>query len=780
MNKIRRETMKSIFIKYNPYQVTTEITIEGKPIKKNSRLNVPDQRLQEWVDNLPDILFEECSTRDFEITFHGTLLDYEDIVTVAREAEKKNIHFKVNHIPAKEVKDKEDAIEEIFNDIQKGPFDELKQPDVIRAFNMAKSSDFEVNVVATMSAGKSTLINSLLGRKLMPATQEACTATITEIHDNDMDDFVADVFDSAGNLIESHSELTYETMERLNESPIVSRIKARGNIPFVDSGDVSLVLIDTPGPNNSRDLEHRVTTYNMLKESSKTLVLYILNAQQLGVDDDNELLNNVASSMKVGGKQSRDRFIFVINKMDEYWRPEDSVDRAIQKVKDYLADKGIRNPNIYPASAITALYIRDILKETEDMSSDDFGNQASEEGKRLVRRSIQIDKLHFETYAPLLPTTRGMIENRLKELSDNGDKKGQALIHSGIIPIEEAIKMYVLKYAKTAKIKNIVDTFAKKLESQRIFETAISNISANEAEKEKTVKRIDTINAKLKSGDEAKKFKDVINKINYDGEITERTTKIVSEAEKKVTEYLKKSTQEEMTREEAEDLYKKLLEKAKDIQAKMKSDLETMVNTTVKNNVADLLRQYKEKLAELVKELSNTGEVQIDPFKLMEGKISGLENIDVLINNATDVKQEYEVVGNHREYKEVLGFRRWLNNNLGTNFNVDYDVIDDYDWVDKEYIDGSKLSDQFMVPIQENLYKNKAFVIAYAKKGTEDIKTVFSQQFDELDCILAKKLDELKECALDEKIAQKKLEEAQERLRWLEDIQNRINTILEI
>ena len=127
--------MKSIFIKYNPYQVTTEITIEGKPIKKNSRLNVPDQRLQEWVDNLPDILFEECSTRDFEITFHGTLLDYEDIVTVAREAEKKNIHFKVNHIPAKEVKDKEEAIEEIFNDIQKGPFDELKQPDVIRAFN---------------------------------------------------------------------------------------------------------------------------------------------------------------------------------------------------------------------------------------------------------------------------------------------------------------------------------------------------------------------------------------------------------------------------------------------------------------------------------------------------------------------------------------------------------------------------------------------------------------------------------------------------------------------
>ena len=37
--------MKRVFIKYNPYQVTTEITIDDKPLKKNSRLNVPDQRI---------------------------------------------------------------------------------------------------------------------------------------------------------------------------------------------------------------------------------------------------------------------------------------------------------------------------------------------------------------------------------------------------------------------------------------------------------------------------------------------------------------------------------------------------------------------------------------------------------------------------------------------------------------------------------------------------------------------------------------------------------------
>ena len=310
--------MKKVFIKYNPYQVTTEILIDGKKVKRNSRLNVPDQRLQEWVDNLPEILYEECSTKQFEITFQGTTLDYEDVLAVAQEADKKGIEIKVEHIPAKEVRDKEQAIAEIFEEIQNGPLEELKKPDVVRAFEMAKSSDFEVNVVATMSAGKSTLINSLLGQRLMPAKQEACTATITEIKDNDSNHFEARVFDKEGNLIETQPDITYSIMERLNADPAVSRIHVEGNIPFVTSEDVSLVLVDTPGPNNSRDPEHKAATYRMLSESSKTVVLYIMNATQLAVDDDSNLLGHVAESMKVGGKQSRDRFIFVVNTLDDF------------------------------------------------------------------------------------------------------------------------------------------------------------------------------------------------------------------------------------------------------------------------------------------------------------------------------------------------------------------------------------------------------------------------------------------------------------------------------
>lgn len=48
------------------------------------------------------------------------------------------------------------------------------------------------------------------------------------------------------------------------------------------------------------------------------LILYVLNASQLSIDDDRNLLELVGQAMRKGGKQSKDRFIFVVNKMDVF------------------------------------------------------------------------------------------------------------------------------------------------------------------------------------------------------------------------------------------------------------------------------------------------------------------------------------------------------------------------------------------------------------------------------------------------------------------------------
>lgn len=765
--------MKEMLIKYNPYRLETTILVDGDAPQQKSKLHFADIRLQEWVEELPQIIFEEYRTRRFKITFQGTILDFEDVEAMAREAGKDGFNIELEHIPVKEVADKENAISEIFDEIQRGPFDELKQPDVVKAFNMAKSSDFEVNVVATMSAGKSTLINSLLRQKLMPAKQEACTATITEIKDTDGGCFTAKVYDANGSLIQTHPELTFEIMEKLNSDPAVSKIRAEGNIPFVSSEDVSLVLVDTPGPNNSRDPEHRAATYRMLSESSKAVVLYILNATQLAVNDDYNLLSHVADSMRVGGKQSRDRFIFVVNKLDEFKKGEDSVDAAIAKVRDYLKDNGIENANIYPASALTALNIRTILAESDDDDDDEVY-----EAKGKVRKFNRNTEMHFETKAPLTPSVRGQLEMRLSEARDNGDAKSEALIHCGIVPIEMAIQMYVQKYAKTAKIRNIVDTFSKRLESAKSFETTKQEIAENQDKHKEVLANIEVIERKLASGDEAKQFKSRIDKINYDDEIKRLANEKVKDAQKKITDQLS-SAEERMNKKEAEEVCKRFARFAENLRAEIQVKLEELITNHVTKNANDLLEEYRKRLAELSTEVSAEG-IPINPFEIMEGPIEGLSNIAAIMDAAETSEKNWEVVGSHKEYKEVFGFRRWLNNKIGTNFNVDYDLVDDYDWVEHTYIDGTVLAQRFFAPVQEGLYEYSNAAVAYAKSQTKNVKDEFKKKFDELNEVLKKKLQELKDYTRDSKDIDAKIKESQRKLKWLEDIQVKTKAILDI
>ena len=754
--------MREIFIKYNPYRLETSITIDGAAPKQNSRLNFGDRRLQEWIEELPEILFEECSSRDFKMTFHGTILDYEDVEAMTREAKKNGLNIELEHIPAKEVSDKEAAIDEIFDEIQAGPFDELKQPDVVKAFNMAKSSDFEVNVVATMSAGKSTLINALLRQKLMPAKQEACTATITEIKDNDADHFMAKVYDTNGNLIQTHPELSFEIMDSLNSNPDVSKIHVEGNIPFVTSEDVSLVLVDTPGPNNSRDPEHKAATYRMLSESSKTVVLYILNATQLAVNDDYNLLSHVADSMKVGGKQSRDRFIFVVNKLDDFKKGEDSIEAAITKVRDYLRDNGIENANIYPASALTALNIRTILAESDDDDDDEVY-----EAKGKVRKFNRNPEMYFETLAPLTPSVRGQIETRLANARSNHDTYEEALIHCGIVPIEMAIKMYVQKYAKSAKIKNIVDTFSKRLESAKSFETTKQEITENQDKQKEILANIEVIKKKLASGEDAKRFKSRIEQINYDSEIRKMANDVIMVAQKKITEQLS-SSDTKISKREAEELCRQFARFADNLQAEVQVKLEELIGNHVHKSATDLLEEYRKKISELAQDV-NVGNVSIDPFELMAGDIS--TDVSSLINNLTETER-VKVDEVWVENTSKKWYKPW------TWFQEKGHWKDVYE--DKEYVDGTKLAQRFFAPIQEQLYENSNNAIEYAKAQTKKIKQDFSKKFAELDTVLKKKLQELEDCANDNKNVERRIRESQAKLKWLEEIQIKTKAILDI
>ena len=113
--------MKEVFIRYNPYKLETEVLIDGRKPRENSPLIVGDKRLQEWVEELPLMLVDEYNDTAFDITFHGTLLDFEDLSEVFKTAFDNNeLKAKLYRQPAKETSDKEALIDNVFEEILQG------------------------------------------------------------------------------------------------------------------------------------------------------------------------------------------------------------------------------------------------------------------------------------------------------------------------------------------------------------------------------------------------------------------------------------------------------------------------------------------------------------------------------------------------------------------------------------------------------------------------------------------------------------------------------------
>lgn len=760
--------MKKIFIKYNPYKVETNITIDDKSVKDNSALNINDgKRLQEWIEGLPMNLVEECNTKKFKVIFQGTILDYEDLLSVAKEATTKDIIIKCEHIPAKETEDKEQEIKKIFSDIQNGPFEEFKQPDIIATFENAIGKDFEVNVLATMSAGKSTLINALIGKKLMPAKSEACTATITKIRDMDLESFRAKAY-AHKKLLSSHNELSLEEMEKLNSDDRVSEILVEGKIPFVKAGDVALVLVDTPGPNNSRDPEHSKATHRMIADSSKAVILYILNATQLAVNDDNDLLNRVSESMKVGGKQSKDRFIFVINKLDDFKQGEDSVERAIEKVRKYLEDKDIKNPNIFPAAALPALHIKSFNLNPSTLNEDEKYEMEFKAGK-LNRNN----DLHLEKYHMLPPSLESEITKILEQAKKNNDKNTEALVHTGIITIETVIRMYVAKYAKTAKIKNIVDTFYKKLESARSLENTKQEIVKNKNKNEEILFQIESIKKKLRSVDEANKFKDKVNAINYDTEVRLIANNVAKEVQKQISSKFQTNI-EKVTCREAEDICKEFANYAAELQLGVQVRLEMIIEEHVEKACEDLLNEYKNKISDLVEEGVNIGSVNINPFEILNGEMNNMSNGTYISSTISGLaKNEKVKVGEEwEENEEKRWYKPW------TWFDEDGKIKAIY--AEQEFVKKNELAQKFFAPLQTQLYNNCDSAVKHAKEQTNTIKSTFDSRFKEVDKVLEQKLAELELCTKNNKDLEKIIEEGEKRIAWLNSIQARIEDILAI
>lgn len=667
--------MAQVSVKYNPYRLLTEIKLNGQTVQEDSELYklTKGKRLQEWVSEFPEKLREAANSMSFSLEFHGTDLDWDDFEDAFQQAEKEGV-VKVENMsyvaPKRSVDEVQEKIVEVFKDLQEGPVDAFRTEKLQRVFNDVNNTIFPVNVIATMSSGKSTLINALLCNKLMPSKNEACTATITEILDTDSTDgFSAVAYDAEDRVVKEIPVLTYEEMDALNISEQVSRIEAKGNIPFLDAKNMALELVDTPGPNNAQNQEHRNTTYRAINNSSNNLILYVLNATQMSTNDDADLLQYVSKQIHEGGKQMRDRFLFVVNKMDQFNPEEESIEKAVQSARNYLARYGIQDPQLFPCSAFVALNIRTYFKniDIDKLSRAEERKMpiAARDTLPMIDKLVDYECMHLEKYSTLSPSAQQVLELRLQKAVEQGDIKEQALIHSGICSIEAAITAYVKKYAATRKVKDLVETFENILESNKVLATIKNEVVSNKKAAEACAKRAEAVQQKIDDGKEAAAFKAEIDKLDPMPDIIKKGTELAAEANRKSSKVFDPYGDLITDREEAARLILQFANASCDAMAEMTSDLEELIQEKIIDASNHLMQEYQASLEDFDKE-TNKGNLEFKTFDLIKGELEKMretvrrmgvkdiayDTVNELGETTYEEKRYWEKVGEEEE--EIL------------------------------------------------------------------------------------------------------------------------------
>ncbi len=273
-----------------------------------------------------------------------------------------------------------------------------------------KEKPFYVMVTATMSAGKSTFINALTGKYISLTQNMACTSKIHTIIGKPFEDGFSYEYDHDLIMTAGREELLEDNEQNATDNITVST--------YYDGllGGKRIVIKDSPGVNFSGDSEHKVITDKLLKARRYNLLIYLMNASQLGTNDENEHLEYVRE--RIG----RTPVLFVVNKIDILDPDEEDVISLLENQRRYLENKGFKNPLICPISSIAA-YLSKMSGKT------DLKRLEKRELYALVDKfeQMQLQKYYNKNYPHI----------RIKNASSEEE---QLLKTSGFLYVEKIIK----------------------------------------------------------------------------------------------------------------------------------------------------------------------------------------------------------------------------------------------------------------------------------------------------------------------------------------------------
>lgn len=354
------------------------------------------------------------------------------------------------------------------------------------------------------SAGKSSLINALLGYRILPEAVKSETAKMFKIFSPQNGEAAKICFlvKNVYSVLEwnesvqafefakgpSESEIVTEIQNVVNEGKgkfqhdqirtILSHLNTMTEISpditivfpvSLDTDAVQFTIYDTPG-SDSNYLEHQAVLNDALAEQTQSILVFVVHPTKLEGAGNNALLNYLKSAEEKSSKTSIDigRSLFVVNYSDtikasdrEQLRYSEIKNKDDERFSIKLADKKL----LFATAKFG--YIAKAVKN--NIATDDEAWDFEDNCNGIISKSSKnpngpcFRQNHCATSERATSLMISRCEEALIEAENNDDKAERLHISSGLFALEAEIRNYGEKYAAAVKAYAIIHSVEEAL-----------------------------------------------------------------------------------------------------------------------------------------------------------------------------------------------------------------------------------------------------------------------------------------------------------------------------
>lgn len=416
-----------------------------------------------------------------EIVFKGTLDHFNEVEKICELLDTKcNITLTHDEVYLKNAHEVLPEIIEVFKKLR--PIIDLSEEnkDALK-YNLDKFSDSSADriplcVIGNYSSGKSTFINALIGKEILPSGDEPMTAKIFKIHQMDNDKYTYLKFQYMSNDIQILiMDQTYEIignrdalfLEQLRS--VLDTVKADGPIkctnstifflnkedgkkisPIIEVGtsfnggiweecNNKFIILDTPGSNSATNISHSEVLDEALKGLTNGLPLYVSEINTLDSTDNLSLYNKIKEMKEIDSRFT----MIVVNKADGADLPEGGRfdEEKESNLLNMAIPKNMYSIGIYFVSSIMGLGSKSNGEFTNKHSARVFRTQ-----RPIFEDEDDWDYTCLYNYNIMPDQIKVNSVQKCKECKDN-----LLYANSGLYAIEHGIQNFASKYSSYNK-----------------------------------------------------------------------------------------------------------------------------------------------------------------------------------------------------------------------------------------------------------------------------------------------------------------------------------------